>query len=441
MVEPEAPPSRTAPVRQVWAVAALVRAVADSLAQRFAVVTVRGEVAAFSRAASGHCYFTLRDADGSAALRCAMFRRAAALLPSMPQDGDAVELRGRLAVYEPRGELQFVVESLQPVGAGALYERFLRLKAQLEVEGLFDAARKRPVMPLPRRVGIVTSLGAAVLRDVATALARRAPHVELLIYPSLVQGPEAPAQLAAAIGLASARAEVDTLLLCRGGGSLEDLWAFNEELVVRAVAACAVPVISGVGHETDVTLADFAADLRAPTPTAAAELAALPRDEALAGLESQARRLARAAQARLDAEAQRLDRGALRLARPGQALAVHQARLARLVGRLRHAAERSITQAHERERRLADRLLQAAALARQRPQQRLALAAARLEGLDPQRTLARGYARLEGADGTPLLSLRQLQVGAGFAAVLADGRVDATVTQLHPAPAAGTEQR
>ncbi|MEN9543725.1 MAG: hypothetical protein RLZZ598_558, partial [Pseudomonadota bacterium] len=272
--------------RPVWEVAALVRAVADALAQRFAVVTVRGEIGGFSRAASGHCYFTLKDAEGTAALRCAMFRRAAALMASAPREGDAVELRGRLAVYEPRGELQFIVESLQHAGAGALFERFLRLKAELEAEGLFDVARKRPVPARPRRIGIVTSLGAAVLRDVVTALARRAPQVELLIYPSPVQGLDAPAELAAAIALASRRAEVDTLLVCRGGGSLEDLWAFNEAVVVRAIAACSVPVISGVGHETDVTLADFAADLRAPTPTAAAELAALPREELLADLQA-----------------------------------------------------------------------------------------------------------------------------------------------------------
>ncbi len=428
-------------VRPVWGVAALVRAVAETLAQRFAVVTLRGEIAGFSRAASGHCYFSIKDADGSAALRCAMFRRAAALLATLPQEGDAVELRGRLAVYEPRGELQFVVESLQPVGAGALYERFLRLKAQLDAEGLFDAARKRAVGPFPRRIGIVTSLGAAVLRDVASTLARRAPHVELLVYPSLVQGVDAPAQLAAAINLASRRAEVDTLLLCRGGGSLEDLWAFNEALVVRAVAACSMPVISGVGHETDVTLVDFAADLRAPTPTAAAELAALPRSEALALLQAQSQRLARAVRARLDGQAQRLDRSALRLARPGQSLALHQARLARLVGRLRSAAERSISQAHERQRRLAGRMLQGAALVREHQRQRLALAATRLEGLDPQRVLARGYARLEGADGAALVSVRQLEPGSAFTALLSDGRVEASVTRLAAASGLPDPQR
>ncbi|HKX95478.1 MAG TPA: exodeoxyribonuclease VII large subunit, partial [Methylibium sp.] len=241
---------------QVWEVAALVHAVGDALAARFGAVAVRGELAGFQRAASGHCYFTLKDADGSAALRCAMFRRAASLLDFAPADGALVELRGRLAVYEPRGELQFIVESMRRAGAGALYERFLRLKAQLEAEGLFDAARKRPLPAFPRRIGIVTSLAAAALHDVLTALARRAPQVQAIVYPSPVQGAEAPAALAAAIEAAGRRAEVDTLIVCRGGGSLEDLWAFNEALVVRAIAACPLPVVVGVGHETDVTLAD-----------------------------------------------------------------------------------------------------------------------------------------------------------------------------------------
>ncbi|WP_309626584.1 exodeoxyribonuclease VII large subunit, partial [Methylibium sp.] len=191
----------------VWDVAALVHAVADTLAARFGAVAVRGELSGYGRAASGHSYFTLKDARGTAALRCAMFRRAASLLDFAPGDGDLVELRGRLAVYEPRGELQFVVESMRRAGAGALYERFLRLKAQLEAEGLFDADCKRPISACPRAIGIVTSMAAAVLRDVASALARRAPHVRLIVYPSPVQGGEAPAALAAAIALAGSRAE------------------------------------------------------------------------------------------------------------------------------------------------------------------------------------------------------------------------------------------
>jgi exodeoxyribonuclease VII large subunit len=216
-------------------VAALLLAASDALQARFGALVVQGELSGFTRAASGHCYFTLKDSDGAAAiLRCAMFRRAAALLDFDPRDGQLVEVRGRIAVYEARGELQCVVEAMLPQGAGSLYELFLRQKARLEAAGLFDAARKRPIARYPRAIGVVSSLGAAALRDVLTALARRAPQVQVVVYPSAVQGSDAPAQLVQAIQLAGARAEVDTLIVCRGGGSIEDLWAFNDEAVVRA---------------------------------------------------------------------------------------------------------------------------------------------------------------------------------------------------------------
>jgi hypothetical protein len=253
------------PWARVWTVGALVEAVAALLEDGFPACTVSGEIAGFARAASGHCYFTLKDASGSASLRCAMFRRAASLLDFAPAEGQRVELRGRLGVYGPRGELQFIAEAMRAAGAGALYERFLRLRARLESEGLFDAATKRPLPPHPRAIGIVTSLAGAALHDVATTLARRSPHVHVVVYPSAVQGSDAPAALCAAIRLAGERREVDVLVLCRGGGSLEDLWAFNDERVVRAVHEAAMHVVSGVGHETDVTLADLAADLRADT--------------------------------------------------------------------------------------------------------------------------------------------------------------------------------
>lgn len=216
---------------------------------------MRGELSGFTRAASGHCYFTLKDAQGAAAsLRCAMFRRAAGLLDFSPRDGQQVEMRGRVAVYEPRGELQFVVEAMRTLGAGSLYEQFLRLKAKLEAEGLFAAERKREMPGFAQRIGVVTSLGAAALHDVLSTLARRAPHVGVVIYPSLVQGADAPAALVTALTLAGRRREVDILILARGGGSLEDLWAFNDERVVRAVAASPIPLVCGVGHQTDVKI-------------------------------------------------------------------------------------------------------------------------------------------------------------------------------------------
>jgi exodeoxyribonuclease VII large subunit len=384
------------------------------------------------RAGSGHCYFTLKAPDGSAALRCAMFRRAAGLLDFSPADGQEVEIRGRLGVYEPRGELQMVVEAMRRGGAGALMEQFLRLKARLEAEGLFAAARKRALPPWPRRIGIVTSLAAAALRDVVTALARRSPQVELIVYPAPVQGAEAPAALAAAIATANRRAEVELLLLCRGGGSLEDLWAFNDERVVRAVAGSALPVVCGVGHESDVTLADFAADLRAPTPTAAAELAAPQRADCLAALEQRAGLLLQRMHRRLDREAQRLDHGALRLARPGDALGKQRERLALLAQRHGRALPSGLQAQGERLQRLQLRL--EGALHRQHgaQTQRLALLGARLAALDPQQVLARGYAWLADEQGRALVSVQQAVAGGLVQASLRDGRLHARITAVEP---------
>lgn len=416
--------------RQVWTVAGLVHAVADTLAARFAACTVRGELAGFSRAASGHCYFSLQDESGAALLRCAMFRRSAALLDFEPRDGQLVEVRGRVAVYEPRGDLQFVVESMRSAGAGALYEQFLRQKARLEAQGLFAPERKRALPRFPRRLGVVTSLGAAALHDVVTALARRAPQVEVIVYPSAVQGAEAPAQLVAALALAGRRAEVDALILCRGGGSLEDLWAFNDERVVRAVAASPLPVVCGVGHETDVTLADLAADLRAPTPTAAAEMAAPVCADCKSHLQALARRLRERVRRQLDASDQRLDQTALRMARPAQMLQRHRHTLALLQQRWltgtshwRAARERELL-------RQAERLQRAAAMAQLLRGQRLETLGNRLSALDPQRVLQRGYAWISDAQGYAVTSAKQVQAGQGIAAVLADGRIEAQVNRV-----------
>ena len=420
---------------RAWDVAALVHAVADALASRFGAVTVRGELGSFTRAASGHCYFTLKAPDGSASLRCAMFRRAAGLLDFRPGDGQAVEVRGRLAVYEPRGELQMVVEAMRPAGAGALMEQFLRLKARLEAEGLFDAARKRPIPAFVRRVGVVSSLAAAALQDVLTAFARRAPHVEVVVYPAAVQGLEAPPQLAAAIAEASRRAEVELLLVCRGGGSLEDLWAFNDERVVRAIAACRLPVISGVGHETDVTLTDFVADLRAPTPTAAAELAAPLREECLEALDQCARRASLAVSRRLESAGQRLDHAALRLARPAQVLATQRRRLDLLAQRGAQALPAGLARRTEALARLAPRL-QAAARRTLDAQERQWLTwQGRLDALDPSRTQARGWVRLQAAGGRVLTRVDQLAPGETVQAVLGDGEADLRVLATRAGPA------
>lgn len=417
--------------RPAWGVAALVREVGELLVDRFSVCSVRGELSGFSRAASGHCYFNLKDADGDSALvRCAMFRRAASLLAFAPADGQQVLLRGRLGVYEPRGELQLVVEAMQSAGAGALYEQFVRLRARLEAQGLFEPARKRPLPDYPAAVGVVTSLGAAALHDVLTLLARRAPHVRVVVYPSLVQGAAAPAALCEAIALASARAEVDTLIVCRGGGSLEDLWAFNDEGVVRAIAAARMPVVCGVGHETDVTLADLAADLRAPTPTAAAELAAPTRDGALAGLDARSTALTRRVAQRLETDAQRLDRCALRLLRPGQVLRRQHEGLTLLAHRLARCLPRAAESRRDRLAHLEGELRRAVAMQLRSHGLRVEAGAARLRALDPHQVLARGYAWLSDAEGRAVTSVGQLAVGAALDAVLHDGAAAVRVERL-----------
>ena len=430
-----------------WQVGALCRAIADSLDARFNPVAVRGEISGFSRASSGHCYFTLKDAQGQ--IRCAMFRRAAGLLDFTPRDGEMVEVRGRLGVYEPRGDLQLIVEALGKVGQGALFEQFLQRKARLEAQGLFSPERKRPLPTMPRAIGVVTSLGAAALHDVATALRRRVPHIPVVLAPALVQGGGAADDLVRALNGLYQRSDVDVILLVRGGGSLEDLWAFNDENLAHTISRSPVPVVSGVGHETDFTIADFVADLRAPTPTAAAELVSAPRAQWLAELDAQAARLGRALRHRLDAEAQRLDWLTAHLARPSQAVAAERPRLAQLGQRLTHAQalrlERERARLHalaarlprslpaplaaERARleRLAERL--PAVLARQLggADERLQRATLRLSLLDPRLVLERGYAWLQDEGGQPVTRAAQTHAGQPLAAILADGKVDLTV--------------
>ena len=429
-------PGSALAVRSPWGVAALLVATADALAARFGAVAVQGELSGFSRAASGHCYFSLKDSDGAPALlRCAMFRRAALLVDFAPADGQQVELRGRLGVYDARGELQLVVEAMQRVGSGALYEEFLRRRARLAAEGLFDPARKRPLPVFPRVLGIVTSTAAAALRDVLSTLQRRSPQVRVLIYPSPVQGVDAPAALVAALQLAGQRREVDAVLLVRGGGSLEDLWAFNDERVVRAVAACPVPVVCGVGHETDITLADLAADLRAATPTAAAELAAPMQAEALAQLAAAAATLQRVLQRRLQTQAQRLDTAVLRLGQPARRVLAQQQGLDGLARRLGQGLRAVQVRHGDQLGRLGLQLQRAVQVRLQREPLRLEAAAQRLAAQDPARVLKRGYAWVESMDGRPVLGVGSLRPGQAVRAVWADGRATAEVLAVEPLPA------
>jgi exodeoxyribonuclease VII large subunit len=421
------PAAAAAPTR-ACGVAALLLAVGDALAARFSACTVHGELSGFTRAASGHCYFTLKDADGAAAsVRCAMFRRAASLLDFTPRDGQQVELRGRIALYEPRGEMQFVAEAMRPLGAGSLYEQFLRLKAKLEAEGLFDPARRRELPALPRCVGIVTSLAGAALHDMLTTLARRAPQVAVVVYPSLVQGSEAPAALLAALAQAAQRRDADVLIIARGGGSIEDLWAFNDERVVRAVAAMPMPMISGVGHETDVTLCDFAADLRAATPTAAAELVAPEREALLQALAQTSQRLQRGLARQLDAQGQRLDRLALQVARPAQAVTRAKEALQALAWQHRRAFDVALQRGTHEGERGRQRLRDATAARLAREAARLDALGARLHALDPTRVLARGYAFVLDAQRRAVVSARATSAGQALKLQWHDGAVPVRV--------------
>ena len=427
---------------RVWDVGALCHAVADALDARFNPVAVRGEVSGFSRAASGHCYFALKDDSGQ--LRCAMFRRAASLLDFNPRDGDLVEVRGRLAVYEPRGDLQLVVESLQRAGQGALFEQFLQRKARLEAQGLFDPARKRPLPTMPRSIGVVTSLGAAALHDVASALRRRVPHIPVVLAPAAVQGAAAPAELVRALrNLYALQPAVDVILLVRGGGSIEDLWAFNDEALARVIVESPVPVISGVGHETDFTIADFCADQRAPTPTAAAELVCAPRDTWLGALGLMEERLDEALAVRLDNLGQRLDQAAARLGRPSGLVARAQLRCSHLAQRMHFGALSKLERLEQAQRRLQDKLPDALAQAVADQHQRLAAAATHLQLLDPSLVLQRGYAWLSDTDGHALTSIGQLAPGANVSARMADGSADLRVLaieQTRPGPTGRTHE-
>ena len=410
---------------RIWAVGALCRAVADVLDSRFNPVAVRGEISGFTRAASGHCYFTLKDSSGQ--LRCAMFKRAAQMLDFRPVDGELVEIKGRLGVYEPRGELQMVVEHMRRAGQGAWFEQFLKLKVKLEAEGLFDAERKRPLKAMPRGIGVVTSLGAAALHDVATALQRRVPHIPVVLAPSLVQGPDAPPTLVQALQQLGQQPNIDVILLVRGGGSMEDLWAFNDENLARAIVSSPVPIISGVGHETDFTIADFCADLRAPTPTAAAEMCAVPQAELLSNLQLWSSALQTIVHRQLDTQEQHLDRAQARLGRPSEGLSAEKMQLLRLQQRLGQAVQTRNQRCHNELATLASGLARGVQQTPATARERLHRAALRLGLLDPKLVLQRGFAWLSDVDGQAVTSVAQTAEGQALQATLADGVVDLRV--------------
>ncbi|WIM06640.1 MAG: exodeoxyribonuclease VII large subunit [Candidatus Nitricoxidivorans perseverans] len=393
---------------EILTITELNRLARSALEQRFPLLWVTGEISNLIRAASGHFYFSLKDEN--AQVRCAMFRARAQALPWRVENGQQVEARALVTLYEARGDFQLNVETLRRAGLGRLYEAFLQLREKLSREGLFDDARKRDLPRFPRVVGIVTSPRAAALRDVFAAFARRAPHVPLIVYPTLVQGSDAAGQIAAALSAAGGRNECDLLLLVRGGGSLEDLWSFNEEAVARAIAACPLPVVSGVGHETDVTIADLAADRRAATPTAAAELAsagwfAVARETAGIGATLRA-----ALRSKLEKRMQALDLLARRLVHPAQRLAGARQQLGHLATRLTAACERRL----------------------QRQSGRLERLAAGISALNPQAVLARGYAIARDARGRVVRDSRQIATDETLSLRFAKGGGEAVVTRTFP---------
>ncbi len=448
-VEPERQNAELA--RLCLTVSQLNRAVSGSLQREFGAQRVRGEIASLVRAASGHWYFSLKDSG--AQVRCVMFRSRNALVDFAPREGDEVEVFAAVSLYEARGEFQLTVESLRRFGAGKLWEEFVRLRQRLQAEGLFDAGAKRPLPRVPGRVGVITSLQAAALRDVLTALGRRAPYLSVIVYPVPVQGADAGARISAMLATASLRAEVEVLLLVRGGGSIEDLWAFNEEAVARAIRACAIPVIVGVGHESDFTIADFAADVRAATPTAAAELVA-PEFRGLSReVQARLRALARDCARLLAQRAQRLDYALRVLAGPRAPLRALETRISGLRARCAlHAAESA-------RRARAGLAAQSRALARARPEtapvaRRVADLAARLQAgqarlaqarsrtlahleralahLDVQAALERGFSILRDPLGRALTDAGSVQAGTQVEATFARGGARLLVEETRP---------
>ena len=443
--------SGTQTASSVLTVSALNQAVARSLERNFPLLWVAGEVSNFTRAASGHWYFTLKDE--AAQVRAVMFKGRAQYAGFMPREGDKIEVRTLVTLYAPRGDYQLNVEAIRRAGVGNLYEAFLQLKEKLAKEGLFDPVRKRDLPVFAQTIGVVTSPQAAALRDILSTLRRRAPHVNIVLYPTPVQGDGAAQKIAQAIGTASSRAECDVLLVCRGGGSIEDLWSFNDESVARAIVACSMPVISGVGHETDFTIADFAADLRAPTPTAAAELAATPRADWLATLDAYADDLGRSIKRQLGNAAQALDWLSRRLVSPAAVINHERLKLQGYQTRLAHATRTPLAHARfaltHMQTRLAAQLPSTkphrvqlteharrmtnstASLVAQR-RQALASLSSQLELLNPQRTLERGYAIIADERGNIVRHPKQIKAGQALDITLAEGAAQIAVQNVQP---------
>ena len=418
------------------------------LEDHLAGLWIAGEVSNLTRAASGHYYFSLKDSR--AQVRCAMFKGAAMRLAKPLKEGDHIEVSGRISIYEARGEFQITVNEVRLKGLGQLYEAYERLKAQLQAEGAFAAERKKPLPARAQCIGIVTSLAAAALRDVVTTLKRRAPEIPVIVYPTAVQGAGSEFQIAQAIKTASQRAECDVLIVCRGGGSIEDLWAFNEEPVVRAIEACAIPVVSGVGHETDFTLADFVADVRAPTPTGAAELVSPNRQESLHRLAQAQGRLKTVLEQRYFDASQKLDWLARQIRHPRQKLDEQRTYIHKLAQTLSYSMTQNVrahTARFERQTQALKHCRPDISVYRQdidrfqttlshafrqllaHRRQSLTAQTALLEAVSPQQILERGFSVVKNTRGQVIRNADVLKQGQKLHITFADGETDVRVTK------------
>ncbi len=444
-------PTEIPNIADAISVSMLVSRAKFALERALPLCWVSGEISGFKRAASGHCYFDLKD--DAAQIACVLYRNRAALVGFELKEGAAVELRVRPTIYEPRGSLQFAVEQARLAGVGRLYEAFLRLKTKLEAEGVFSEEHKRALPPFPRRIGLITSTKAAALADMLRVLRDRWPRADIVVYPASVQGTAAPRELLAALNIANARAETDVLIIGRGGGSIEDLWAFNDEALTRAVAASLLPIVSAVGHETDFTLCDFAADARAATPTAAAAMITPSRENLLDQLASLGQTHSQSMQRGLDQLAERLDRSAERLLGSRALLAPWREALLRKQHRLQRALLSLQPVQRVRVGSLQQRLLltlQQIRLARIRATQmqpRLDAALARilseynarlqsssraLRLLNPQQVLDRGYALVLTEGGMPVTDSSRVAIGTALHVRVQRGEIDAVVTAIRP---------
>ena len=418
------------------------------LEDHLAGLWIAGEVSNLTRAASGHYYFSLKDSR--AQVRCAMFKGAAARLAKPLKEGDHIEVAGKISIYEARGEFQITVNEVRLKGLGQLYEAYERLKAQLQAEGAFAAERKKPLPARAQCIGIVTSLAAAALRDVVTTLKRRAPEIPVIVYPTAVQGAGSEFQIAQAIKTASQRAECDVLIVCRGGGSIEDLWAFNEEPVVRAIEACAIPVVSGVGHETDFTLADFVADVRAPTPTGAAELVSPNRQESLHRLAQAKGRLKTVLEQRYFDASQKLDWLARQIRHPRQKLDEQRTYIHKLAQTLSYSMTQNVrahTARFERQTQALKHCRPDISVYRQdidrfqttlshafrqllaQRRQSLTTQTALLEAVSPQQILERGFSVVKNTRGQVIRNTNALKQGQKLHITFANGETDVRVTK------------